>query len=148
MKILDKIIKLVGVSNYDPSDIELVIAGYSLNDFTSVVLTPNQRRKTEQGVDPLYHTYVDIPSYCNLSVSILPACADLEFMEGLQDAMDRMKGYFEVMIKTNGRFIGVFDCYFDKDSSENLNDDPVDKTYDMIAVKQEDSVIRDFEGVV
>ena len=147
MNIIDKIVKKVGVYNFDPSDTDLIIAGYTMSDYTGVTLTPNQRRRTEQGIDPLYHTYVDLPSYCDLSVTILPACPDLQFMEDLQDALELMKGYFEVTLKQNGRFIGTYDCYFKNDSADVVSGDANDKTYEMVAVKQNDSVFRVEDGL-
>lgn len=147
MKLIDQIIKKVGVYNFDPSNSEVIIAGYSMQDFTNVTLTPTQRRVTNQGVDSIYHTYVDVPYHFELSISILPACSDLQFMEDLQDALDIMKGYFEVTLKQNGRFIGTYDCYFKNDSADVINSEANDKTYDLVAVKQNDSVFMTADDI-
>lgn len=147
MKLIDQIIKKVGVYNFDPSNSEVIIAGYSMQDFTNVTLTPTQRRVTNQGVDAIYHTYVDVPYHFELSISILPACSDLQFMEDLQDALDIMKGYFEVTLKQNGRFIGTYDCYFKNDSADVINSEANDKTYDLVAVKQNDSAFMTADDI-
>lgn len=142
MNLIDQLAKKLGVYNFDPSNVDLIIAGYPMTDFTSVTLTPNQKRTTIQGIDVMYHTYVDVPTFCDINISILPSCADLQFMEDLQDALEVNKGYFEVSLKQNGRFLGVYDCYFKNDSADTMNRDANDKTYELVGVKQNDVLFK------
>jgi len=131
--------------DFDPSTTELTIAGYAMQDFTSLSIVNNDRRRSVQGVDPTYHTYEDLPTFSEITVSVLASCPDLEFMDGLEKALSRMKGYFEVSITSNGRFIGIYDCYFKNDSNESFTDDANDKVFDMVAVKQDDAIFSNRE---
>lgn len=132
----------LGVSNFDITDVQLYVAGHSLNDFTNINLTPDQNRRTEQGIDPTYHTYVTLPSYCTLTISFLPECPDMRFMEELQKALHELKGYFEVTLKYNKRFIGTYDCYFKMDSADSISSEASDKSYEMVAVRQYDNNLK------
>lgn len=139
-----------GVYNFDPSDIDLIVAGRAMQDFTALSIVPTQKRRTEQGVDVTYHTFVDLPTYAELSISVFPSCSDLTFLTGLQKELNFRGGWFEVTIKSNGRFIGTYDCYFQSDSSDSFSDDGADKSYNLVGVKQADDNFTEdfFNGVL
>lgn len=143
---IDKILEKVGFYNFDPSDIEFVVAGYPMSDFTRLSIVPTQKQNTIQGIDKHYHTYAKIPHYYKISFDILPVCKDLQVMEELVMALDEMDGSFDVVIKSNGRFIGTFKCYFESDSSDMFSEEGTDKTYDLVAVKLEENIRQTFLG--
>lgn len=138
--IIQKILDTVGVYNFDPSDIDFIISGYALSDITGATITPNAKVVSYQGIDPLYHTYAKVPSTYKISFTLLQVCKDVRFMEDLQRAFDRMGGSIPVTIKSNGRFIGQFKCYFESDSADVLGTEANDKSYDLVAVKLPDVI--------
>lgn len=137
---IDKILEKVGFYNFDPSDVDFIVAGYSMSDFTKLSIVPTQKRITIQGIDKNYHTYANVPSYYKISFDLLAVCKDVQMMEELSMALDEAGGSFDVIIKSNGRFIGTFKCYFESDSSDMLSDESNDKTYDMVGIKLEESI--------
>lgn len=139
---LDKILRKVGVYNFDPSNAEIVICGFPLNDFTNATIQASEKRQSEQGVDVTYHTYVVLPTTYDINISFLAACPDIKFMEDLQDYLDINKGYFELSAKQNGRYLGKFDCYFKGESGDTFAEDAEDKSYTLVALKQDDSIFK------
>ncbi|QIW91544.1 tail tube protein [Acinetobacter phage vB_AbaM_P1] len=137
---IDKILQKVGFYNFDPSDVEFIVAGYSMNDFTRLSIVPTQKRITIQGIDKHYHTYAKIPHYYRISFDVLPVCKDLQVIEELNMALEEMDGSFDVVIKSQGRFLGTFKCYFEVDSSDILSEEATDKTYEMVAIKLEEGI--------
>ncbi|QMP18962.1 hypothetical protein FKOIJHOC_00002 [Acinetobacter phage Ab_121] len=133
--LIDKILQKVGFYNFDPSDVDFIVAGYSMTDFTRLSITPTQKRVTIQGIDKFYHTYVKVPHYYKISFDLLPVCKDVQVMEELSMVLDELGGGFEVIIKSNGRFVGNFRCYFEADSADMFTEEATDKTYEMVAVK-------------
>lgn len=139
---IDKILQKVGFYNFNPSDVDFTVAGYPMSDFTSLTIVPTQRRVTIQGIDRLYHTYADLPSYYKISFSLLAVCKDVEMMELLATTLNEKGGGFEVVIKSNGRFVGNFRGYFELDSADSFNEEANDKTYDIVAIKTEANIIQ------
>lgn len=85
MALLDTIQNLTGITTYDASDSEVIIANKPLKDFTRVVITTSETSKLESGVDPSYQVPVSVVGTTKISISLLPNSEDVDFLERLED---------------------------------------------------------------
>ena len=137
MALLDFVKRVTGIETYDASDSEVIVANKALSDFTRVVINTSETSKLEVGVDPSYQVPVSIVPTTTISISFLPNSDDVEFLESLQDYIEKNKGYFNITIANSGKFRGSYSCFFLKASDVIIDTEPDDETFDFGAVRED-----------
>lgn len=137
MALMDFIKKITGIETYDASNSEVIVANFPLSDFTRVVVTTSETSKLEVGVDPNYQVPVSIVPTTTISVSLLPNSGDVEFLESLQDYIQKNGGYFNITISNSGKFRGSYSCFFLNDSDVVIDLEPDDETFEFGAVRED-----------
>lgn len=137
MALLDSVKKVTGIETYDASDSEVILANFPLSDFTRVSITTTETSKLEVGVDASYQVPVSIVPTVIISISFLPNSDDVEFLESLQDYIEKNKGYFNITIANSGKFRGSYSCFFLKTSDVIIDTEPDDETFDFGAVRED-----------
>lgn len=137
MALLDFIKRVTGIETYDASDSEVIVANHSLSDFTRVVITNSETSKLEVGVDPSYQVPVSIVPTTTISISLLPNSEDVEYLESLQDYLERNGGYFNITVSNSGKFRGTYSCFFLNDSDVVIDTEPDDEVFEFGAVRED-----------
>lgn len=137
MALLDLVKRVTGIETYDASDSEVLVANYTLSDFTRVVITTTETSKLEVGVDPSYQVPVSIVPTVTISISLLSNSEDVDFLESLQDYIQDNGGYFTITISNSGKFRGSYSCFFLKGSDVVIDVEPDDETFEFGAVRED-----------
>lgn len=137
MALLDLVKRVTGIETYDASDSEVLVANYTLSDFTRVVITTTETSKLEVGVDPSYQVPVSIVPTVTISISLLSNSEDVDFLESLQDYIQANGGYFTITISNSGKFRGSYSCFFLKGSDVVIDVEPDDETFEFGAVRED-----------
>lgn len=137
MALMDFIKKVTGIETYDASNSEVIVANFPLSDFTRVVVTSSETSKLEVGIDSNYQVPVSIVPTTTVSVSLLPNSGDVEFLESLQDYIQKNGGYFNITISNSGKFRGSYSCFFLNDSDVVIDLEPDDETFEFGAVRED-----------
>ena len=137
MALLDFIKRVTGIETYDASDSEVIVANHPLSDFTRVVITNSETSKLEVGVDPSYQVPVSIVPTTTISISLLPNSADVEYLESLQDYLEKNGGYFNITVSNSGKFRGTYSCFFLNDSDVVIDTEPDDEVFEFGAVRED-----------
>ena len=137
MALLDLVKRVTGIETYDASDSEVLVANYTLSDFTRVVITTTETSKLEVGVDPSYQVPVSIVPTVTISINLLPNSEDVDFLESLQDYIQANGGYFTITISNSGKFRGSYSCFFLKGSDVVIDVEPDDETFEFGAVRED-----------
>jgi hypothetical protein len=137
MALLDFIKRVTGIETYDASDSEVIVANYPLSDFTRVVITNSETSKLEVGVDPSYQVPVSIVPTTSISISLLPNSEDVEYLESLQDYLEKNGGYFNITVSNSGKFRGTYSCFFLNDSDVVIDTEPDDEVFEFGAVRED-----------
>ena len=137
MALLDLVKRVTGIETYDASDSEVLVANYTLSDFTRVVITTTETSKLEVGVDPSYQVPVSIVPTVTISINLLPNSEDVDFLESLQDYIQANGGYFPITISNSGKFRGSYSCFFLKGSDVVIDVEPDDETFEFGAVRED-----------
>lgn len=137
MALLDFIKRVTGIETYDASDSEVIVANHPLSDFTRVVITNSETSKLEVGVDPSYQVPVSIVPTTTMSISLLPNSEDVEYLESLQDYLQKNGGYFNITVSNSGKFRGTYSCFFLNDSDVVIDTEPDDEVFEFGAVRED-----------
>lgn len=137
MALLDFIKRVTGIETYDASDSEVIVANQPLSDFTRVVITNSETSKLEVGVDPSYQVPVSIVPTTTISISLLPNSEDVEYLESLQDYLEKNGGYFNITVSNSGKFRGTYSCFFLNDSDVVIDTEPDDEVFEFGAVRED-----------
>lgn len=137
MALLDFIKRVTGIETYDASDSEVIVANHPLSDFTRVVITNSETSKLEVGVDPSYQVPVSIVPTTTISISLLPNSEDVEYLEALQDYLQKSGGYFNITVSNSGKFRGTYSCFFLNDSDVVIDIEPDDEVFEFGAVRED-----------
>lgn len=137
MALLDVVKSITGIDTYSASDSEVILANFPLSDFTRVVITNSEESKLEVGVDPSYQVPVSIVTTTTISISLLPNSGDVEFLESLQDYLQKNGGSFNITISNSGKFRGSYSCFFLKSSDVVIDIEPDDETFEFGAVRED-----------
>lgn len=137
MALLDFIKRVTGIETYDASDSEVIVANHPLSDFTRVVITNSETSKLEVGVDPSYQVPVSIVPTTTISISLLPNSEDVEYLESLQDYLEKNGGYFNITVSNSGKFRGTYSCFFLNDSDVVIDTEPDDEVFEFGAVRED-----------
>lgn len=137
MALLDFIKRVTGIETYDVSDSEVIVANHPLSDFTRVVITNSETSKLEVGVDPSYQVPVSIVPTTTISISLLPNSEDVEYLESLQDYLEKNGGYFNITVSNSGKFRGTYSCFFLNDSDVVIDTEPDDEVFEFGAVRED-----------
>lgn len=137
MALLDVVKQITGIETYSASDSEVIIANYPLSDFTRVVITNSETSKLEVGVDPSYQVPVTIVPTTTISISLLPNSEDVQFLENLQDYIQKNGGYFSIVVSNSGKFRGNYSCFFLNDSDVVVDIEPDDEVFEFGAVRED-----------
>lgn len=137
MALLDFIKRVTGIETYDASDSEVIVANHPLSDFTRVVVTNSETSKLEVGVDPSYQVPVSIVPTTTISISLLPNSEDVEYLESLQDYLEKNGGYFNITVSNSGKFRGTYSCFFLNDSDVVIDTEPDDEVFEFGAVRED-----------
>ena len=141
MNLLDKVLRTVGVFNVDPSDIQVYICDTLMEDITKFTLRPTEKRRTETGINSVYHTYVTIPHHYKATIDVLPESHDMYFLHRLDNAIGVVGSYFEMTVIYNGRNLGIFDCYTEKEADEDFSTESGDTSFEIVCVRQTEQYI-------
>lgn len=137
MALMDFIKRVTGIETYDASDSEVIVANHTLSDFTRVVITNSETSKLEVGVDPSYQVPVTIVPTTTISISLLPNSEDVEYLESLQDYIQKNGGYFNITVSNSGKFRGAYSCFFLNDSDVVIDTEPDDEVFEFGAVRED-----------
>lgn len=137
MALLDFIKRVTGIETYDASDSEVIVANHPLSDFTRVVITNSETSKLEVGVDPSYQVPVSIVPTTTISISLLPNSEDVEYLESLQDYIQKNGGSFHITVSNSGKFRGTYSCFFLKGSDVVIDTEPDDEVFEFGAVRED-----------
>ena len=137
MALLDFVKRVTGIETYDASDSEVIVANHPLSDFTRVVITPSETSKLEVGVDPSYQVPVSIVPTTTISISLLPNSEDVEYLESLQDYIQKNGGSFHITVSNSGKFRGTYSCFFLKGSDVVIDTEPDDEVFEFGAVRED-----------
>ena len=137
MALMDFIKNVTGIETYDASDSEVIVANHPLSDFTRVVITNSETSKLEVGVDPSYQVPVSIVPTTTISISLLPNSEDVEYLESLQDYLQKNGGYFNITVSNSGKFRGTYSCFFLNDSDVVIDTEPDDEVFEFGAVRED-----------
>lgn len=137
MALLDFIKRVTGIETYDASGSEVIVANRPLSDFTRVVITNSETSKLEVGVDPSYQVPVSIVPTTTISISLLPNSEDVEYLESLQDYLEKNGGYFNITVSNSGKFRGTYSCFFLTDSDVVIDTEPDDEVFEFGAVRED-----------
>lgn len=140
MALMDLIKRATGIETYDASDSEVIVANHPLSDFTRVVITPSEVSKLEVGVDPSYQVPVTIVPTTTISISLLPNSDDVEYLESLQDYVQKNGGSFHITVSNSGKFRGTYSCFFLKESDVVIDTEPDDEVFEFGAVREDRGV--------
>ena len=137
MALMNFIKNVTGIETYDASDSEVIVANHPLSDFTRVVISNSETSKLEVGVDPNYQTPVSIVPTTTISISLLPNSEDVEYLESLQDYLEKNGGYFNITVSNSGKFRGTYSCFFLNDSDVVIDTEPDDEVFEFGAVRED-----------
>lgn len=137
MALLDTVKRVTGIETYDASDSEVIVAEFPLSDFTKVVITNSEISKLEVGVDPSYQVPVTIVPTTTITLSLLPNSDDVDFLESLQDYIQKSGGYFNITISNSGKFRGTYSCFFLSESDVVVDVEPDDEVFEFGAVRED-----------
>lgn len=137
MALLDTIQSLTGIVTYDASDSEVIVANKSLTDFTRITITTSETNKMESGVDASYQVPVSVVGTTKISIALLPNSDDVEFLENLEDYIQKNGGYFQITISNSGKYRGTYSCYFEKASDVVIDVEPDDEVFEFGAVRED-----------
>lgn len=137
MALLDFIKRVTGIETYDASVSEVIVANHPLSDFTRVVITNSETSKLEVGVDPSYQVPVSVVPTTTISISLLPNSEDVEYLESLQDYLEKNGGYFNITVSNSGKFRGTYSCFFLNDSDVVIDTEPDDEVFEFGAVRED-----------
>lgn len=137
MALLDTVKRVTGIETYDASDSEVIVAEFPLSDFTKVVITNSEISKLEVGVDPSYQVPVTIVPTTTIALSLLPNSDDVDFLESLQDYIQKSGGYFNITISNSGKFRGTYSCFFLSESDVVVDVEPDDEVFEFGAVRED-----------
>ncbi len=137
MALLDFIKRVTGIETYDASDSEVIVANHPLSDFTRVVITNSETSKLEVGLDSSYQVPVSIVPTTTISISLLPNSEDVEYLESLQDYLEKNGGYFNITVSNSGKFRGTYSCFFLNDSDVVIDTEPDDEVFEFGAVRED-----------
>ena len=137
MALLDFVKRVTGIETYDASDSEVIVANKALSDFTRVVINTSEISKLEVGVDPNYQVPVSTVPTTTISISLLPNSEDVEFLESLQDYIQKNGGFFNIAVTNSGKFRGSYSCFFLNDSDIVIDVEPDDETFEFGAVRED-----------
>lgn len=140
MALMDLIKRATGIETYDASDSEVIVANNPLSDFTRVVITHSEISKLEVGVDPSYQVPVTTVPTTTISISLLPNSDDVEYLESLQDYIQKNGGSFHITISNSGKFRGTYSCFFLKESDVVIDTEPDDEVFEFGAVREDRGV--------
>ena len=137
MALLDLVQRVTGIETYDASDSEVIIANFPLSDFTRVTITTTETNKLEVGVDASYQVPVSIVPTTTISINLLPNSDDVEFLESLEDFVQKNGGSFHITISNSGKFRGTYSCFFLKSSDVVIDIEPDDEVFEFGAVRED-----------
>ena len=137
MALLDFVKRVTGIETYNASDSEVIVANHPLSDFTRVVITPSETSKLEVGVDPSYQVPVSIVPTTTISINLLPNSEDVEYLESLQDYIQKNGGSFHITVSNSGKFRGTYSCFFLKGSDVVIDTEPDDEVFEFGAVRED-----------
>lgn len=137
MALLDTVKRVTGIETYDASNSEVIVAEFPLSDFTKVVITNSEISKLEVGVDPSYQVPVTIVPTTTITLSLLPNSDDVDFLESLQDYIQKSGGYFNITISNSGKFRGTYSCFFLSESDVVVDVEPDDEVFEFGAVRED-----------
>ena len=137
MALLDLVKRVTGIETYDASNSEVIVANHPLSDFTRVVITNSETSKLEVGVDPSYQVPVSIVPTTTISIILLPNSEDVEYLESLQDYLEKNGGYFNITVSNSGKFRGTYSCFFLNDSDVVIDTEPDDEVFEFGAVRED-----------
>ena len=137
MALLDLVQRVTGIETYDASDSEVIIANFPLSDFTRVTITTTETNKLEVGVDASYQVPVSIVPTTTISINLLPNSDDVEFLESLEDFIQKNGGSFHITISNSGKFRGTYSCFFLKSSDVVIDIEPDDEVFEFGAVRED-----------
>lgn len=137
MALLGTVKRVTGIETYDASDSEVIVAEFPLSDFTRVVITNSEISKLEVGVDPSYQVPVTIVPTTTIALSLLPNSDDVDFLESLQDYIQKSGGYFNITISNSGKFRGTYSCFFLSESDVVVDVEPDDEVFEFGAVRED-----------
>lgn len=137
MALLDTVKRVTGIETYDASNSEVIVAEFPLSDFTKVVITNSEISKLEVGADPSYQVPVTIVPTTTIALSLLPNSDDVDFLESLQDYIQKNGGYFNITISNSGKFRGTYSCFFLSESDVVVDVEPDDEVFEFGAVRED-----------
>ena len=137
MALLDLVKKVTGIETYDASDSEVIIANFPLSDFTRVSIVTTETSKLEVGVDSSYQVPVSTVPTTTISIALLPNSGDVEYLEALQDYIQKNGGSFHITVSNSGKFRGTYSCFFLKSSDVVIDTEPDDETFEFGVVRED-----------
>lgn len=137
MALLDTVKRVTGIETYDASNSEVIVAEFPLSDFTKVVITNSEISKLEVGADPSYQVPVTIVPTTTIALSLLPNSDNVDFLESLQDYIQKNGGYFNITISNSGKFRGTYSCFFLSESDVVVDVEPDDEVFEFGAVRED-----------
>lgn len=137
MALLEVVKNLTGIETYDASDSEVIVANFPLSDFTRVSIIPTEGNKLEVGLDPSYQVPVSIVPTITISISLLANSGDVEFLESLEDYIQKNGGGFQITISNSGKFRGTYTCFFLKPSDVVIDVEPDDEVFEFGAIRED-----------
>ena len=137
MALLDLVQRVTGIETYDASDSEVIIANFPLSDFTRVTITTTETNKLEVGVDASYQVPVSIVPTTTISINLLPNSDDVEFLESLEDFIQKNGGSFHITISNSGKFRGTYSCFFLKSSDVVIDIEPDGEVFEFGTVRED-----------
>lgn len=137
MALIDTVKRVTGIETYDASNSEVIVAEFPLSDFTKVVITNSEISKLEVGADPSYQVPVTIVPTTTITLSLLPNSDDVDFLESLQDYIQKSGGYFNITISNSGKFRGTYSCFFLSESDVVVDVEPDDEVFEFGAVRED-----------
>ena len=137
MALLDFVKRVTGIETYDASDSEVIVANKALSDFTRVVKKKKKIKKIEDDDNKSYQVPVSTVPTTTISISLLPNSEDVEFLESLQDYIQKNGGYFNIAVTNSGKFRGSYSCFFLNDSDIVIDVEPDDETFEFGAVRED-----------
>lgn len=137
---LETLKNVTGIESFDVSNSEVVVANYTLTDYTRVVVSVSEVNKVETGIDPNYHAPVGLAPTTTIEISLIADSDDCKFLESLQEYILTNNGYFHIVIMNNSRFAGTYSCYFTTISNLIIDQDPDDEIFTFGAIREDKGV--------
>ncbi len=137
MALLEVVKSLTGIETYDASDSEVIVANFPLSDFTRVVINTSEISRLEVGLDSSYQVPVSTVPTVTISISLLANSEDVNFLESLEDYIQKSGGYFNITISNSGKFRGTYSCFFLKPSDVVIDVEPDDEVFEFGAIRED-----------